>query len=557
MSVHPSQFINPRIPTKLSGRCLRADYAIEVKDSFKTTDERDAADIISCILVFIPDDRDSLTTLMSYLCLLLLVVYLQQQSIHVSYAFSFNPILASTKGSFYHRTYSRRQQLQQQPQQIPTILHDTPITTTPHALERSNNDTRPTDDKDPRLDDDIPLRYDPNRIRYRCRVAYDGTSYYGFQLQGRRRDEDHPKQLQKQKQPSQSQSHDNVNVTAQSSNKNNRKKTRHQMEEQRTVQGVLEEALSKRFRRVVKVVGAGRTDAGVHARGQAFHFDLFQHNETDSVLGVAEPTPMGVDSHNNKNNKSNDRKTSLSDLELSMNRMLPPDVRVWNLQPAPPPSYLNVPKSSIPSTAIDRDDRIDHDDDEEEEEDDDTDHSNRDGMYNWNAIHACTSKLYSYRISIGNAMDPIQRHNRWQLDWGYQIDPNRFHQILQTYCGSHDFVCFSGALERNERKTGAIQNTVRTVHSIQLVKESSSSSPSSSPSSSLLSHTSDSSCEDSHYRVDIYLDGALYKMVRNLIGTALDVCRGKISEETFLDLLHNKTTSWARFKVFKCFSYQP
>ncbi|MDP4086757.1 MAG: tRNA pseudouridine(38-40) synthase TruA [Bacillota bacterium] len=64
--------------------------------------------------------------------------------------------------------------------------------------------------------------------RYKCIISYDGTGFSGFQIQPNKR----------------------------------------------TVQGVLEEVLGKIHKgKRIKVIGSGRTDAGVHAKGQVIHFD--------------------------------------------------------------------------------------------------------------------------------------------------------------------------------------------------------------------------------------------------------------------------------------------
>jgi tRNA pseudouridine38-40 synthase len=50
-----------------------------------------------------------------------------------------------------------------------------------------------------------------------------------------------------------------------------------------TVQTELERAFSIALRQKIKIVGAGRTDAGVHARGQVAHFDFAEHADCKAL----------------------------------------------------------------------------------------------------------------------------------------------------------------------------------------------------------------------------------------------------------------------------------
>lgn len=70
-----------------------------------------------------------------------------------------------------------------------------------------------------------------------------------------------------------------------------------------SVEGELERCLSTILRTTIDVVGAGRTDAGVHARHMVAHFDVEQ-----SIV------------------------SSCEDLTYKLNRILPPDIAVYKVE---------------------------------------------------------------------------------------------------------------------------------------------------------------------------------------------------------------------------------
>lgn len=135
------------------------------------------------------------------------------------------------------------------------------------------------------------------------------------------------------------------------------------------------------------------------------------------------------------------------------------DIRIWNVGTAPPIALKPSPNAGelLP--------------------------------YSWHAIFDAQKKLYSYRISTAPVMDPLLRHNRWHIEDWDRVDLNLLEKILKHYEGTHDFRAFGSDLMDEGGSVDRSLNTVRTVYSVNLVREN----------------------EEGNYRIDVLLKGALCK----------------------------------------------
>ena len=296
------------------------------------------------------------------------------------------------------------------------------------------------------------------QVRCRARVAYDGSRFAGFQYQYR---------PSKKYQP-------------------------------RTVQGELEQVLSRRLSvfgdqgDTFRVVAAGRTDAGVHARGQAIHFDVLVDTSRRPLI-----PKEWLDEE-------------LPKVQKSLESMLPRDLVLYNLQVAPDPLVKCIGGQMM--------------------------------EMDWNVMYDATLKWYSYRLHVGPVMSPLERHSRWHPDKAQEwFNEDRFRRLLECFQGRHDFRAFAGRMERLEesrRQLEEVKNgnrttnvtlddgdclvdSFRTVRSIKFVPE-----------------YPDENGATYFYRIDVWLEGALYKQVRNMVGSVVDVCRGRITEKHFQNLLN-------------------
>lgn len=196
----------------------------------------------------------------------------------------------------------------------------------------------------------------------------------------------------------------------------------------RTVQGDLEAALASVLGAPVRVHGAGRTDAGVHARGQVAHVDL--------PAGAPALPPRG--------------------LLRAVNTRLAEDVRVTAAAEAPA---------------------------------------------EFHARFSASGKLYAYRLRRADLLDPFE--GQWEALTPGPLDVAAMREAAALLVGRRDFAPFS-VVGSNPA------TTVRTLRRLEVIEEG-----------TLL-------------RVEAEGDGFLRGMVRRLVGTLLEVGRGRTPADRVL-----------------------
>ena len=206
----------------------------------------------------------------------------------------------------------------------------------------------------------------------------------------------------------------------------------------RTIQGELEQCFSTMTTEQIRVHGAGRTDAGVHAHGMVAHFNCASEISCEILLHGA-------------------------------NSMLPGSIRI-----------LDVKEENA----------------------------------SFHARYAATGKKYHYAIYTGKIQPPFSRLT--SLHVSQSLNLNQIIKCLSILKGKHDFSSFENSGSRDKSiRTG--RGAVRTIHSATLLQP-----------------------EKNQLILEFTGDGFLKNMVRNLVGTILEVGKEKLTEEDFSEILRAK-----------------
>lgn len=129
----------------------------------------------------------------------------------------------------------------------------------------------------------------------------------------------------------------------------------------------------------------------------------------------------------------------------------------------------------------------------------------------FHARYSALRKIYHYHLHLHPVTNPFQRAYAYHIP--YPLNLERLKEAAAYFLGTHDFTAFS-----NEAHKGACaKGAVRTLYRLDLVPE------------------------EEGIRLEFEGSGFLYKMVRNIVGTLLDVARGKIDAEEIPHIFRSRS----------------
>ena len=231
-------------------------------------------------------------------------------------------------------------------------------------------------------------------MRYKVILAYDGRNYAGFQSQ--------------------------KNATA--------------------IQDIVEGAIERVFSEKIRIIMSSRTDAGVHAYGQVFHFDT-------------------------------DKEKDEGKLKFYLNSLLPDDIHV-----------VEVKKVS------------------------------RD----FHARYSVKKKTYEYLINLGE-YDVFLKGRAFQCF--YKLDVDLMKEGAKLFLGEHDFSSF------NTSSLKEYPNQVRNITEFSITRKK------------------------DILKIRVTSSGFLRNMVRIMVGTLIDLGRGKKSLDDIKDMLEHPCKSTRRYNA--------
>lgn len=115
----------------------------------------------------------------------------------------------------------------------------------------------------------------------------------------------------------------------------------------------------------------------------------------------------------------------------------------------------------------------------------------------FHARYSAVGKTYHYHLHLDPVESPFHRRYRWHVPQKIYIP--LLEEAAHYFLGTRDFSSFSNEAHRG----AAARNAVRTLHRLDVIPQ------------------------EGGVRLEFYGDGFLYKMVRNIVGTLVEVGKGK------------------------------